>query len=166
MLLHQDRSEQTIGSPESGRDLSTAFQLAAQVYSFIVLRQVPQKSSIVQKFATQLLFEIAKHGLYLEELGDLDPATVYSWHALSLWIVVLLMIAAPEKVQSFPEFNELLATLIDIFEITDFRRLLQILKEIAWMDDILQPELLTLWNEVRLPQKLSTSLSWASTTQY
>lgn len=145
ILQHQSHSAGFSRLSNTSGTLSTSFQLAAQIYIFLALRQVHRKSSIVQKYARALASELKSHRQYTDELGG---TSTRSWYSLLLWIETVLAIATVDT-QSRQECLLALIVMLRIEQCTDRQEFIRLLKDVAWTDGHLDDEVSALWAETR-----------------
>ena len=91
MELHQDHLSGLSSLSNSIVNLSDVFQLAAQVYILLVLRQVHRRSSIVQKYIHILSAEIQTNQ---SSIIDARETENWNWSILMLWIETILAVGA------------------------------------------------------------------------
>ena len=137
------------GSSGAGFNLSKPLHLATQLYALVVLRQVPRRSSLVQKYAQALSAELKSLQLLRDDcvlgLGSIQKSFL-------LFMEVLLLLSSPDG-NICQDNIVLLVVLVQSLKLTEMQILTHHLKQVAWMDEILEDELADLWNRFRSPPR-------------
>ena len=144
MLLHQNHLSELAGLSSTFTTLAKPFQLAAQLYVLLVLRQLPARSSVVQKYAEPLAAELLPAKL---SWSSLDQRRSTEWRALLIWILVLLLVATFD-LQARHRLISLLVSLSDMTGIEVQQQVVRSLRDVAWIDGIFEEELTVICNEI------------------
>ena len=145
ILLNQGHLAGLAGLSSAETNLSTSYQLAAQVYTMVALRHVKLTSPLVQRYV-QALRSDAWYRMFLFE--DKGLKSNRAWSVLLLWIETVLAIATTDSEKKL-ESLLILGLILDHFGCTDLDDFIGILKEVCWLDGFLEEQIREIWAKAK-----------------
>lgn len=143
--LNQSQTAGFLGLSSTEMTLSKSYQLAVQIFSMVVLRNIKIRSPLVQRYVHALRSDV----LYRKSLvEDKSSTSNRAWSVLLLWIETVLSIATMDPEKKL-ESVSVLRSLLWHLGSTEQNDFMGNLKEVCWLDGCFDDQIFDMWSMIK-----------------